>query len=115
MKQAMWKKSSYMRSDQFDSPFLQPPPQRVAAVGLVGDLPLRFLPQPPAPAAIGDADRGECDFREFDFRRRGQSQVLSQTNTRPSVDDFPHNPKVAGSNPAPATKKSTTYVISWES
>ena len=33
------------------------------------------------PASIGDADRGEHDFRKFDFRRRGRSQVLSQRNT----------------------------------
>src|SRR5208337_467222 len=60
---------------------LQAHAQRVAVISLVGNQPLRFLPWAAVAVAVGDADRGEGDFGEFDFRRRGRSQVLSQRKT----------------------------------
>src|SRR5208283_151560 len=38
-------------------------------------------PRTTAPTTVRDADRGERGFREFDFRRGGRSQVVSQRNT----------------------------------
>ena len=64
--------------DQLDAPLLQASAQRIAVISLVGNQSLRFLPWVAAVVAVGDADRGEGDFGEFDFRRRGRSQVLSQ-------------------------------------
>ena len=67
--------------DQFDATLAQAHAKRVAVIGLVGNQPLRFLPWAAAVAAVRGADRGEGDFGEFDFRRRGRSQVLSHRKT----------------------------------
>ena len=57
---------------------------RVTVISLVGDQPLRFLPWAAVVVAVGYADRGEGDFGEFDFRRSGRSQVLSQRKKQSS-------------------------------
>ena len=73
--------ASSVRHDQLDASLLQLCPQWVAVVCSIANQPLRFLPRTTAPTSVRDADRGESGFREFDFRRGGRSQVVSQRNT----------------------------------
>jgi len=73
--------ASSVRHDQLDASLLQSCSQRVAVVGPVANQPLRFLPRTAAPTSVRDADRCKGGFREFDFRRGGRSQVVSQRNT----------------------------------
>lgn len=71
-----------VRRNQFDAPALQSLPQRIAVIGFVGDHSLRLLT---GSAARRNPDRGERLLGEFDFRRGGRVQVLSQRNTAPST------------------------------
>src|SRR5208283_6121994 len=72
--------ASSVRHDQLDAALLQSCPQRIAVVSPVANQSLRFLPRTTAPTTVRDADCGERGFREFDFRRGGRSQVVSQRN-----------------------------------
>jgi len=69
-----------MRADQLNPAPLQPFPQRVAVVPLVGDEPLRIFPRPPA-TLPRHRDLIERLFQERHFRRTGRVQVVSQRNT----------------------------------
>jgi len=73
--------SGLVRHDQLDTSLLQSSPQRVAIVSLIANQSLRLLARTAPPTARGNTDRGEGRFRQFDFRRGGRSQVISQRNT----------------------------------
>jgi hypothetical protein len=78
-----------VRDNQFDAPTLQPLPQRIAVISLVGNHSLGLLARSPRSGSVRDPNRGEGFFRQLDFRRGRRVQVLSQRNTR-AVDH--HHP-----------------------
>jgi len=70
-----------VRHDQLDASFLKTGPQWVAIIRLIANHPTWFLPWATCSTPLRDSDGVQRCFREFDFRWRGRSQVLSQRNT----------------------------------
>src|SRR5579864_7452096 len=70
-----------VRCYQFDSTCRQPPSQRIAVVGAIGNHTRWFLTWPSAAMSPSHLDRRECFFREPDLVGGCRVKLLSQRNT----------------------------------